>query len=71
VFRKKHKKSHHFTIGPAFQPVGTRTVPLIVVPTFSGAEQLFMGHNAFGEAPVPGDALVASSLSLQSISAVG
>jgi hypothetical protein len=47
MFRKKHKKPHLFTLGAVFSPLGHGPPPLIVVPMFSGAEELFMGQNAF------------------------
>jgi hypothetical protein len=47
VCRKKHKKPHHFTLGAVFDPLGHGPPPLIVIPTFSGAEWLFMGQDAF------------------------
>ena len=34
IFRRKHKKPHHLTIGAVFNPFGQRPSPLIVVPTF-------------------------------------
>jgi hypothetical protein len=46
VFRKKCKKPHHFTPGAAFNPIGHGPRPLTVIPTFSGAEGLFMGQDA-------------------------
>ena len=47
VFRRKHKKPHHFTLGAVFNPFGHGPSPLVVVPTFSTAEELFAGQRAF------------------------
>jgi hypothetical protein len=47
VFRKKPKKPLHFTLSAVFNPLGHGPPPLIAVPTFSGAEELFMGRDAF------------------------
>lgn len=47
VFRRKHKKPHHFTLGAVFNPFGHGPSPLVVVPTFSAAEDLFAGQKAF------------------------
>jgi hypothetical protein len=44
VFRKKNKKPHHSTLGAVFNPFGHGPSPLVVVPTFSGAEELFAGQ---------------------------
>jgi len=44
VFRKKNKKPHHFTLGAVFNPFGHGPSPSVVVPTFSGAEELFAGQ---------------------------
>jgi hypothetical protein len=44
VFRKKNKKPHHSTLGAVFNPFGHGPSPWVVVPTFSGAEELFAGQ---------------------------
>jgi hypothetical protein len=52
VFRKKHKKPHHYTLGAVFNPLGHGPPPLRVIPMFSGAEELFMGQDALARAPL-------------------
>ena len=48
VFRRKHKKPHRFTLGAVVNPLGHGPSPLVVVvPTFSTAEELFAGQKAF------------------------
>jgi hypothetical protein len=47
VFRTGGEKLHHFTLAAVFNSFGHRPSPVIVVPTFSGAEELFAGQNVF------------------------
>jgi hypothetical protein len=47
VFRKKHKKPHHFILGANFNPLGHGPPPLTVIQTFPGAEEPSMGRDAF------------------------
>jgi hypothetical protein len=47
VFRTKHKKPHHYTLGAICNPLGHGPPLLIVIPTFSGAGELCMGQDAF------------------------
>jgi hypothetical protein len=44
VFRKKNGKPHHFALGALFNRFGHGPSPQMVVPTFSGAEELFAGQ---------------------------
>jgi hypothetical protein len=44
VFRKRRKKPPHFTLGAVFDSFGGGPSPLIVVATFFGAEELFVGQ---------------------------
>jgi hypothetical protein len=44
VFRKKNKKPSHFTLGTVSNPFRHGPSPPVVVPTFSGAEELFGGQ---------------------------
>jgi hypothetical protein len=47
VLWMKRKELHHFTQGAVFNRLGHGPPPLIVVPTFSGAVELFIGRDAF------------------------
>jgi hypothetical protein len=48
VFRKKHKKPDHYTLGAGFNRTGLGPPPLIVIPTLSRAEELFIGAGCPG-----------------------
>jgi hypothetical protein len=54
VFHKKHKKPHHFTPGAGSQRFGAWIARMIVIPTFSGAEELLMGQEALVRDPCAG-----------------